>query len=190
MDNLTQRCLKPYNEKVMRIGLVSDTHCPAPVPLNELPVDKLAEVFHGVDLIMHGGDIYSLLVLDSLEKIAPVVAARGDDDYGATVLDKRVKGRHTFKIGDQVIWLVHERPYIPRMAPEWWTARINPELGEYGKPNIVVFGHEHRTVLETVDGVLYISPGSPSFLHYKHGLGTYGILDIDTGTPDARVGNL
>ena len=169
----------------MRIGLVSDTHIPQHV--KELPVAELTEVFKGCELILHGGDIYSLSVLDDLERIAPVLAARGDDDYGATVLDRRVKGRHSFKVGDKIIWLTHERPYIPRMTPEWWEARINPEKDEFGKPNIVVFGHLHRTVLETVDDVLYINPGSPTFLHHKHGLGTYGILEINSGAPDARI---
>src|SRR3990170_7133301 len=120
----------------MRIGLVSDTHIPAPV--KELPVAELTEAFRGVDLILHGGDIYSLSVLDDLERIAPVLAARGDDDYGATVLDKRVKDKHVLKLGEQIIWLVHERPYIPRMSPDWWQSRINHEKDAFGKPNIIV----------------------------------------------------
>jgi hypothetical protein len=169
----------------MRIGLLSDTHIPQPVA--ELPVAELTEAFRGVDLILHGGDIYSLSVLDDLERIAPVLAARGDDDYGATVLDKRVKGRHALTLGGQVVWLAHERPYIPRMSPEWWQSRVNPEQNDFGKPNIVVFGHEHRTVVETIDGVLYINPGSPTFLHYQYGLGTYGILDTDSGSPSVRI---
>jgi putative phosphoesterase len=168
--------------------MVSDTHVPQHV--KELPVAELTKAFEGVDLILHGGDIYSLSVLDDLERIAPVLAARGDDDYGATVMDKRVMGRHSFKVGEQVIWLTHERPYIPRMAPEWWEARINPEKHEFGKPNIVVFGHLHRTVLETVDDVLYINPGSPTFLHYQQGLGTYGILEVNGSAPEAQILNL
>jgi len=55
------------------------------------------------------------------------------------------------------------------------------------KPNIVVFGHEHRVVTETYDGVLFVNPGSPTFLHYKQGLGTYGIIDMDSGTPSVQI---
>ena len=172
----------------MHIGLLSDTHFPSPV--KELPIAELTKAFRGVDLILHGGDIYSVLVLNELQAIAPVLAARGDDDYGATLLDERVKGRHVIKIGETVIWLVHERPYIPRMSPEWWQSKINPAANEWGKPNIVVFGHEHRTVLETVDGVLFINPGSPTFLHYKHGLGTYALLETDSGSPGVQILNL
>lgn len=172
----------------MRIGLVSDTHVPTHV--KELPFDKLAEVFKGVDLILHGGDIYDLSVLNDLERIAPVLAARGDDDYGATARDERVQEKHVLNVGGQIIWLVHQRPYIPRMPPAWWQERVDPGRGEFGKPNIVVFGHEHRTVDETIDGVHYVSPGSPTFLHYQQGLGTYGIIDTDSGEPDVRVLNL
>lgn len=172
----------------MRIGLVSDTHIPQHV--KELPVAELTEVFRGVDLILHAGDIYSLSVLNDLERIAPVLAAQGDDDYGETVRDQRVKGRHVLQVGGQIVWLIHERPYIPRMPAEWWQSRTNPEKNEFGKPNIVVFGHEHRTIVETVDGVLYVNSGSPTFLHYKHGLGTYGIIDFGSGTPDVQIKSL
>ena len=174
-----------YNVKIMRIGLVSDTHIPHHVP--KLPVEILAEAFRGVDLIMHGGDIYTIPVLDELEKIAPVIAALGDDDYGPIVRDPRVKPRHVLKVGDLVIWLAHERPYIPRMSDEWWETRKNPEKSEYGKPHIVIFGHEHRTVDETADGIHFISSGSPTFLHYKLGLGTIGFLDTDSGHPTANI---
>ena len=172
----------------MRIGLVSDTHIPTHV--KELPFSELAAVFEGVDLILHAGDIYDLSVLNDLERIAPVMAARGDDDYGATARDERVQEKQILMLEGQTIWLVHQRPYIPRMPPAWWESQIEPEKGEFGKPNIVIFGHEHRTVMETVDRVLFVSPGSPTFLHYQQGLGTYGIIDTASGNPDVRISQL
>ncbi len=169
----------------MRIGLLSDTHVPAPV--KELPIAELTEAFRGVDLILHGGDIYSLTVLDDLERIAPVLAARGDDDYGETARDVRVQEMHILKLGENIVWLVHQRPYVPIMSQDWWQSRTNLDQNEFGKPNIIIFGHEHRTVKQTVNGVLFVNPGSPTFLHYQHGLGTYGILDTDAETPDVRI---
>ena len=169
----------------MRIGLVSDTHIPHHV--EKLPPGILEEALRGVDLIMHGGDIYTVSVLDELQKIAPVIAALGDDDYGAVARDLRVKPKHVLKIGEQIIWLTHQRAYVPRMTADWWQARINPAMDELGKPDIVVFGHEHRTVDETIDGVHFVSPGSPTFLHYKLGLGTYGILDTNSGHASVNI---
>jgi putative phosphoesterase len=148
------------------------------------------EAFQGVELILHAGDIYVPSVLNELERIAPVLAARGDDDYGDTLTDERVKEKHIIQLDGQTIWLIHERPYShmsPSWLSSWWQSRISPEQNEYGKPDIVVFGHEHRTVLEQVDGTLFVNPGSPTFLHYLRGLGTVGILDIDSGKPEVNI---
>ena len=172
----------------MRIGLVTDTH--VPMPVKELPIAELTEVFRGVDMILHAGDIYSLSVLNDLEKIAPVLAARGDDDYGETARDHRVQEKHILNVGGQVIWLIHQRPFVPKLPPEWWQNKVGTDANDFGKPNIVVFGHEHRTTLETRDDVIYVNSGSPTFLHYQHGLGTYGIIDTDSGKPSVRVEKL
>ena len=77
----------------MRIGLLSDTHIAWEE--KELP-RKVFEIFYGVDLILHGGDIYAHSVLDELGRIAPVLAALGDDDY--TSDDPRIKETRIFSI--------------------------------------------------------------------------------------------
>ncbi len=156
---------------MVRIGLISDTHIPWEE--KQLPPQVL-EVFQGVDLIMHAGDIYSHAVLADLEHIAPVLAALGDDDYPSP--DVRVQEKHILEIEGMKLWLIHERPY-----------RITPADIEAGKPEIIVFGHEHRTVLEHADDILYVSSGSPTFLHYKKGLGTVGILEINAGKAEAQI---
>ena len=63
----------------MRIGLISDTHQPSDQPTLW---DEVYTVFKGVDLILHGGDIVLPRVLDWLGDIAPVLAARGNNDLG------------------------------------------------------------------------------------------------------------
>src|SRR5687768_11958359 len=60
-----------------RFGLISDTHMPERCPV--LPT-ALNDVFRGVDLILHAGDLGELSVLDRLGAIAPVVAVHGNDD--------------------------------------------------------------------------------------------------------------
>ena len=176
-----------YNRETMRIGLVSDTH--VPVAAKELPVE-LMEALRGVDLILHAGDIYDVSVLDDLERIAPVLAARGDDDHGVTARDERVKEKHILKFEGQTLWLAHERPYAPMIShlpTGWWHDRLNPEQDKHGKPDIIIFGHEHRTFDRTIDGVLFFSSGSPTFLHYRYELGTIGMLDIDSDKAEARI---
>ena len=169
----------------MRIGLLSDTHIPwAEKELSS----QVLETFQGVDLILHAGDIYTHAVLDELERIAPVLAALGDDDYPGP--DERVKEKHVLELDGLTLWLIHEGPYTP-ISPSWlslwWQSRISPEQENCSKPDIIVSGHEHRTMVECSDGVLCINPGSPTLLNYQRGLGTVGILEINSGKADVRI---
>lgn len=166
----------------MRIGLLADTHIPEAA--KELPPEVM-EAFRGVDLILHAGDIYVPSVLDDLEGVAPVLAARGDDDYLSALTDKRVEEKHVLKLEGQTIWLVHERAYY--LTSSWWKSRMSSGQDKYDIPDIVVFGHEHRTVVQRLDDILFVSPGSPTFLHYRRGPGTVGILDIASGEADVSI---
>mgnify|MGYP001570402235 FL=1 len=151
---------------------------------------EVIEAFRGVDLILHGGDIYDLSVLDDLERVAPVLAAKGDDDNGATATDKRVKEKHILTLEGKTLWLVHARPYTPISSswfPLWWENRTSPEQNKYGKPDIVIFGHDHRTIVQHVHGVLFINPGSATFQNYVRGPGTIGILNIDSDAVDVNI---
>ena len=162
----------------MRVGLLSDTHIPEVA--KELP-SELREAFRGVDLILHAGDIYIPSVLDDLERIAPVLAARGDDDYASALIDKRVKDKHVLELEGQTLWLVHQRPYVYT----WGQGRL--PVGQDGSPDIIVFGHEHQTTVQHAYDVLFVNPGSPTFLHYVRGLGTVGILDINAGEAEVSI---
>ena len=166
----------------MRIGLLSDTHIPEAE--KALPPEVL-EAFRGVDLILHAGDIYLPSVLDELETVAPVLAARGDDDWGATLTDKRVKDKHVLELEGRVVWLVHQGPY--HLMTSQWQNGASVRQDKDGVPSIVIFGHEHRTNVWEEGGVLFITPGSPTFLKYLRGPGSIGFLDINDGEVDARI---
>lgn len=164
----------------MRIGLITDTH--VPWVDRDLP-QEVFDVFKGVDLILHAGDIYSHVVLDRLERVAPVLAALGDDDYPTS--DERVKEKHVLKIEGKTIWLVHEGPYFPVNSvwlSTWLKNRCSPEE-VVEKPDIIVSGHEHRTFLKRNDGLMHVNSGSATYLGYQRGLGTVGILDLIAGAP-------
>lgn len=167
----------------MRIGLITDTHIPWEV--SRVPTEVFT-IFQGVDLILHGGDIYSHSVLDDLERIAPVYAALGDDDYPGD--DKRIQERHILKLEGKTIYLTHEGPYNLLSStglPLWWRNKISP--GNYVDPDIIIAGHEHRTIVEKFNGILYINSGSPTLLNYKKGLGTVGILELSSGEPRIEI---
>ena len=179
---MTAKVGHAHNGFQMRIGLLSDTHIPVDVP--ELP-PQLAEAFRDVDLILHAGDIYDLSVLDELERIAPVLAAKGDDDSGDTLADHRVKQRHVLKLGGQTLWLIHYKPHHYPTGPR----RARNYAGQEGldAPDIVVYGHEHCPIVRRPMGVLFVNPGSPTFPDYRCCLGTVGILNIDSGKAQVDI---
>ncbi|MBI2850261.1 MAG: metallophosphoesterase family protein [Chloroflexi bacterium] len=171
----------------MRIGVISDTHIPKVT--SRLP-EELTAAFQGVDLILHAGDIFAPSVLDDLERIAPVLAARGDDDEGPIAADRRVKDKHILRLAGRTLWLVHDKPYAPRSPKwlaNWWQNRLKPEQDEYGKPDIIIFGHEHRTFKQHIDGVLFFSSGSATFPNYVSEPGTIGILELGPDTTETRI---
>ena len=165
----------------MLIGLLSDTHIRVPgtrSSLGQLWGDTLplqiSEAFRGVDLILHAGDIYTLPVLEELEKVAPVLAAEGDDDPFEIMNDKRVKSKHILNIEGVTIGLAHQ-------AEAWYLDR------QEKLPDVIVFGHLHKPSLETRNGVLWVSPRSPTFPSYRHELGTVAMLTITDGKAEAQI---
>ncbi len=130
--------------------------------------------FQGVDLILHAGDVCNYSVLDELERIAPILAAEGDDDPFEVANDKRVKWRHVITVEGVTIWLSHQHELW------YWDRNEKP-------PNVIVFGHSHEAMLENREGIIRINPGSPTFPHYKHQLGTVGLLTINSGKADAQI---
>lgn len=123
----------------MLIGLISDTHI---TPKRGKLSEKIFEIFDGVDLILHAGDITVQDVLDDLNKIAPVIAVLGNNDK----LD--LKKHEIIEIKEKKILLVH-----------------GDKIDLYGsglkyEADIVVSGHTHRPNHEIVNGMHLINPGS------------------------------
>ena len=58
-----------------RVGVIADTHCPEFV--DRIPA-RVFEVFNGVALILHAGDIDGEETLAALRRLAPVEAVRGE----------------------------------------------------------------------------------------------------------------
>jgi putative phosphoesterase len=164
----------------MLIGLISDTHIPEIA--KEIP-QQVKEVFKGVDMILHAGDIFVDSVLDELATIAPVLAARGDDDY--TIRDKRVDEVQNLALNGLNVYVIHSSQYFARDLID------HPERHNLNQsPDVVVFGHTHRDVVRTVGNSLLVNPGSATFPYYQHRLGTVGLLSINDGKAEAKIVNL
>jgi len=164
----------------MKIGLLADTHIPKDA--KSLPA-QVKDVFRGVDLILHAGDIYTSRVLDELGKVAPVLAARGNGDPKFPE-DDRIKDNHVleaagFKLGLAHIIYYPETPMFPL------DKAIDKEFG--GSVDIVVFGDTHVPLVERHNGILLINPGSPTLPYNIYKLGTVGLLEITERSAEARI---
>jgi hypothetical protein len=164
----------------MRIGLIADTHIPREV--KSLP-PHVKEAFQGVDIILHAGDIYLLAVLDELEAVAPVLAARGNGDM-ALPQDPRVKESHVLDIDGLKLGLTHSIEYP---EPPWRTLEKAMEAEFGGLVDIIVSGDTHVDLVAEYKGVLLVNPGSPALPHSLFELGTVGLLEIEGGRVRARI---
>ena len=173
----------------VRIGLISDTHIPES---RKTLWPQIPQAFDGVDMIMHAGDIHELFVLDILEEIAPVFAARGngeDGGGGRAVQPEDPRVRYAWLLEIEGLWigLTHYVP-VPERPPNFtlarWVERFFPER----TPDVIVSGDTHREQIASVDGVLCVNPGSPTYPHnYDTQYGTLGFLTIEDRQATASV---
>lgn len=119
-----------------KIGLVSDTH-------GAIRVEAL-EALKGCNMIIHAGDIGKSEVINSLEKIAPVHAIRGNIDKGKWA--EEFPDTKAVKIGNLDIYVIHDIKNID----------IDPKKEGF---DVVVYGHSHKHKKYIEDDVLYINPG-------------------------------
>jgi putative phosphoesterase len=142
----------------MRIGVISDTH-------NFLD-PKIPELFTGTGHILHAGDIGNSSIISELELIAPVTAVYGNTDMGLPFKETEIIEFGTRK------FLIHH--IVNPFAPD---DRLKERIAR-AQPQVVVFGHTHRTFCENIGGVLYFNPGSAG--KPKFGMGrTVAILHCD-----------
>lgn len=122
------------------IGVISDTH-------GRIPSD-VPQAFRNVDLIIHAGDIGDQAVLNQLSKIAPVVAVRGNMDFGKWA--EPLPETEIVEIGQIVLYVIHI------------ANRLNVDPEKFGV-KAIVSGHTHRPDIYEDNGISYINPGSASF---------------------------
>ena len=122
---------------VLRIGVISDTH--------GLLRPEVKVPLAGVAHIVHAGDIGSPNVIAGLQRIAPVIAIRGNVDTGHWA--EHYPETQTVTLGGRCIYVLHDIK----------TLQLDPVSS---RVDVIVCGHSHRPRIETIRGVLYLNPGS------------------------------
>jgi len=122
----------------MLIGVISDTH--------GLLRPEAVEALHGVEHILHAGDVGDIAILDALRKSAPV----DGDSRKCGCVRGRVRScqRPRFvELGGSLFYLVHSVHDLD----------INPVAAGVA---MVVSGHSHKASVQVRDGVVFFNPGS------------------------------
>jgi putative phosphoesterase len=117
--------------------LISDTH-------GLLRPEAIAAL-QGSQLIVHAGDVGKPEILESLRRIAPVVAVRGNVDtaHWAQSLPLTAIG----EAGEVLIYVLHDVNALD----------LSPQAAGF---RVVVSGHSHKPGKIEREGVLYLNPGS------------------------------
>ena len=126
---------------------------------------EAVQALQGSDRIIHAGDIGNPAILDTLRKIAPVTAVRGNVDQEAWA--KNIPETELLEIAGLSIYVLHILGNLD-LKPK--SAGIHA----------VIYGHSHVPKQETKDGVLYFNPGSAGPKRFRLPV-TVGKLTVVSG---------
>jgi putative phosphoesterase len=165
------------------IGLIADTHMPQ--RCRALPA-PLFDLFAGVDLILHAGDVGELWVLDRLGTLAPVVAVHGNDDSADA--QRELPYQQVIAVAGLRILLWHSH------YPDWeeeMASRVHSSLiprrsvarAQAAGAQLAVFGHWHIPLTYAAGGVVVVNPGAlaPGNAFSRQRVQTVALAFIDRG---------
>lgn len=151
---------------MIRIGVISDTHS---LSFEAWP-KKLVSALSDVDIILHAGDLVTLVVLEGLKKICPeVYAVWGNMD--PPEVKRALPDVQLIPIKQVKIGLTHGAGAPFNLIDTLKLRFKNKQV------DCIVYGHSHFPRNEIHQGILYFNPGSPTdktFTPYN----SYGILEI------------
>lgn len=151
----------------LRVAVISDTHS------KPHPASVEAVAAREPDVILHGGDIGDLSVLDAFADLAPLHAVRGNiDAVGDGAPPESIK--LTLARGEDtrlVVMLVHIAVQGPRLRAD--TARFAKAHGA----QLVICGHSHVPFIGRDRDLLVFNPGSIGPRRFSLPI-TFGMIEI------------
>lgn len=143
--------------KEYKIGVISDTH--------GLLRENVSEIFKGCDLIIHAGDIGGTEIIENLEKVAPVVAVKGNCDRGEW--SYKLKKTQVIEFGETLIYVIHN------------SRDVDIDLKASGF-KVLISGHSHNPSSIILNNILFLNPGSAGPRRFNLPI-SVAILNIDKG---------
>jgi hypothetical protein len=137
--------------------VISDTH--------GLLRPEAVAALRGVEHILHAGDVGDIAVLETLRKIAPVTAIRGNVDLSGACGE--LPATDAVELGGKLFYLVHSVQDLD----------INPVAAGVA---MVVSGHSHKASVEVKDGVVFFNPGSAGPRRFSLPV-TVGFVTVEDG---------
>jgi putative phosphoesterase len=126
------------------VGVISDTH-------GFLSLEA-ANALRETDMIIHAGDIGKPEVLDTLRRIAPVVAVRGNMDSGAWA--RELPESEIVDMEHVMLYVLHDVHGLD----------LEPSAAGIGA---VISGHTHRPSAVELGDVLFLNPGSATYPRFN-----------------------
>jgi putative phosphoesterase len=145
------------------IGILSDTH--------GLLRPEVEQALSGCGYILHAGDVGEGQVLTRLERIAPVMAVRGNMDYGSWTTSLPIK--EMAEIEGIFFYILHD---LHQLDLEPSAAGIQ----------VVVSGHTHRPEIFEKNGVTYLNPGSAGHRRFNYPV-SIARVRIENGVAMPRI---
>lgn len=135
-----------------RVAVLSDTH--------GLLRPEVVEAVRGCEAVIHAGDLDNLLVLEQLQRLAPVYVVRGNNDW---TVARNIPQSLSFCIEDCRFFMVHDKNEVPQHLEN---------------VDVVVFGHSHTYYEARENGCLWLNPGSCGRRRFYTEV-TYAVLTVE-----------
>ncbi len=179
----------------MKIGVIGDTHIPDLSPV--LPV-RIAELFKGLDIILHVGDICDLYILKEFQETYTLTfAVSGESDSEEVRL--YLEEQRVVRFGGRRIGMIHGHQFEAHQkgAMSGWRRLLGRKPDPDALPafllerfageevHAVVFGHTHQPYVKMYGGVLLFNPGSA--LPGEGRLPSVGILEVKERSITGRI---
>ncbi len=175
----------------MKIGVIADTHIPDIIP--ELP-PRVREIFRGVDIILHAGDITTLETLRELQNyftITMAVAGEHDDEDAKKYLqDTQVVEFSNRKIGIIHGYPAEKGPNLLGSLKKLFRPPTHEDLyryvlSQFEDVDCIVFGYTHQPYVKVRNGVLLFNPGAVAPTRGVQA--SVGLLDIGTRAITGKI---